>query len=61
MSTTVVQYDFKVSGATEFPRSSPRITAADFTKFAGSSGDAKSGTESDHRRMNPLTAEKHDT
>lgn len=44
MSTVVVQYDFNVSGVTASPTRSPRTMAALFTKLAGSSGEAKSGT-----------------
>ena len=52
MFTVVVQYDFSNDTPASAPTNSPRTTAADLTKFAGSSGPEKSGIDNDHDTTN---------
>jgi hypothetical protein len=52
MLTVVVQYDFSNDTPASAPTNSPRTTAADLTKFAGSSGPENSGIDNDHDTTN---------
>ena len=56
MSTVVVQYDFNGAGNTLSPTHSPRTTAAERTKFEGSSGPENNGVMSDHTAISANTA-----